>query len=60
MSREPTFFRFDTKWKHALKEYCKEMEGDYMGKFISRATIDEMKRRGIKPIEEEILSDDNL
>jgi len=54
MAREATIIRLDTKWKRALKKYCEELAGDSMSMFIARATIDEMKRRGIQPIDEEI------
>jgi hypothetical protein len=46
-------FWLDKKYKYALRDYCKDCGGDSMSLFIRRATIDEMKRRGIEPIEEE-------
>jgi hypothetical protein len=44
-------FRLEQKWKTPLKQYCEECQGDSMSLFIRRLVIDEMKRRGIEPID---------
>jgi hypothetical protein len=57
---EFTSFRFEERWKNALRKHCEDCRGDSMSLFIRRATINEMKRLGIEPIETSNESSDNL